>query len=216
MTFWTTCLKANGLLKLGGTSCPKRKLSSAIRRRTLRTMSPKYIPDNIFSKPYINNNYQITHNYKSFRIFWKGKTRALPNLFLRVQGFTIKIIIIHRPWEMRWPKVTPFHVDNLSFDINNVLYTEFTFYQICRNINFSFIDASKILIDYHGSWSWCLSLILCYCLRTFHITCISSSTKNHSNHDIFIPIASTSQRADSVVHLNRTKPLYRLQRHSLH
>lgn len=43
-------LKMNGTFNFGGTVSPKREASSAILQRTLRTISPKYIPDISFSK----------------------------------------------------------------------------------------------------------------------------------------------------------------------
>lgn len=45
-----------GIFSFGGTVSPKRSASSAIRHKTLRTMSPKYIPEIIFSKICDNSN----------------------------------------------------------------------------------------------------------------------------------------------------------------
>jgi hypothetical protein len=39
-----------GILSFGGTMSPKKAASSAIFSRTLRTISPKYIPEINFSK----------------------------------------------------------------------------------------------------------------------------------------------------------------------
>ena len=47
-------LKMNGTFNFGGTVSPKREASSAILQRTLRTISPKYIPDISFSKIWKN------------------------------------------------------------------------------------------------------------------------------------------------------------------
>ena len=43
-------LRIKGILSLGGTVSPKNSASSAILHKTLRTMSPRYIPEIIFSK----------------------------------------------------------------------------------------------------------------------------------------------------------------------
>jgi hypothetical protein len=43
-------LKMNGIFSFCGTISPKKAASSAIFSRTLRTISPKYIPEIIFSK----------------------------------------------------------------------------------------------------------------------------------------------------------------------
>lgn len=55
-----------GIFSFGGTVSPKRSASSAIRHKTLRTMSPKYIPEIIFSKICDNRNALIhpKSNYK--------------------------------------------------------------------------------------------------------------------------------------------------------
>ena len=43
-------LRTKGILNFGGTVSPKKSTSSAIFNKTLLTMSPKYIPETIFSK----------------------------------------------------------------------------------------------------------------------------------------------------------------------
>ena len=43
-------LNVNGTFNFGGTVSPKKQASSAILHSTLRTISPKYIPEIIFSK----------------------------------------------------------------------------------------------------------------------------------------------------------------------
>lgn len=40
----------NGILSFGGTVAPKKAASSAILSRTLRKISPKYMPETSFSK----------------------------------------------------------------------------------------------------------------------------------------------------------------------
>lgn len=47
-------LNINGILSLGGTSSPKKEASSAILSRTLRKISPKYIPEVNFSNIWKN------------------------------------------------------------------------------------------------------------------------------------------------------------------
>lgn len=42
-------LNMNGILSLAGTSSPKKKASSAILSKTLRKISPKYMPEVNFS-----------------------------------------------------------------------------------------------------------------------------------------------------------------------
>lgn len=56
----------NGTLSFGGTLPPKNEASSANLQRTLRTISPKYIPDIIFSKICENqpkNSKEQTYDY---------------------------------------------------------------------------------------------------------------------------------------------------------
>lgn len=54
--FYTRPIKAiiylnmNGVFSFGGTISPKKEASSAILSKTLRTISPKYMPEIIFSK----------------------------------------------------------------------------------------------------------------------------------------------------------------------
>jgi len=43
-------LSIKGIFNFGGTVSPKKSASSAIFNKTLLTMSPKYIPEIIFSK----------------------------------------------------------------------------------------------------------------------------------------------------------------------
>lgn len=43
-------LNMNGILSFGGTVAPKKAASSAILSRTLRKISPKYMPETSFSK----------------------------------------------------------------------------------------------------------------------------------------------------------------------
>lgn len=45
-----THLNMNGIFNFGGTVSPKKLASSAILHKTLRTISPKYMPEMIFSK----------------------------------------------------------------------------------------------------------------------------------------------------------------------
>ena len=42
-------LNVNGIFSFGGMTSPKKEASSAILHRTMRTISPKYIPEIIFS-----------------------------------------------------------------------------------------------------------------------------------------------------------------------
>jgi len=46
-------LNMNGTFSFEGTVSPKNQASSAILYSTLRTISPKYIPEIIFSKVYM-------------------------------------------------------------------------------------------------------------------------------------------------------------------
>lgn len=57
-----TYLIMNGILSLDGTVSPKKAASSAIFRRTLRKISPKYIPDMIFSRIWKKRKKKKTEN----------------------------------------------------------------------------------------------------------------------------------------------------------
>lgn len=54
-----------GIFNFGGTMSPNKSASSAIRHKTLRTMSPKYIPEMIFSKICDSENFHILNHPKS-------------------------------------------------------------------------------------------------------------------------------------------------------
>lgn len=53
-TFVKKYLNTNGISSLGGTSSPKKETSTAILSKTLRKISPKYIPEVNFSNIWKN------------------------------------------------------------------------------------------------------------------------------------------------------------------
>lgn len=60
-----TCLSTNGMERLAGTESLKRAASWAILSNTLRTISPRYIPEIVFSNICIIRTCQVCRNLKN-------------------------------------------------------------------------------------------------------------------------------------------------------
>lgn len=98
-------LSMNGMLSLGGIVSPKKDAFSAIVHKTIRTISPRYIPEINFSK--ICSSKKNIHRCQNIlsilqlrTIKKQQKCRLIEYLISRIQTLSIESIIVHCKWKM--------------------------------------------------------------------------------------------------------------------